>query len=359
MISPHSPWYARRQKLSEFHFTERVKEVPSLVLQSKEVTEGIKLVKGLPNSEGAIIKDYSSDYKEVVMTDMNAQDIIAIVLNKKSVAFGFQYMVGLRVHGDNAGALHSGYLLQGCSGVFYALGITETTDLNAQDGNQLVLSIDKVQRIMRNGKVTYNATGIHVKRVEPPGSGSSMGDLDNSVGETLEEKSKFNFRDLVYSEAMKEGKLIGEVVDFVTAGSLLDYQIEVTGAGILWENGEMTSEDFSNILHINDRFSEERILKAKENIRENMVSIFNASGDTTTGTTGIDGVQDQERLAGKEPKPNQKFITTTTNGHFHTWSPGASSTSVAHGHKHSIDIDKGTALETDGHIHKLTLQSAE
>ena len=71
MIDPTSPWYVRKQKLSEMRFTNRVKEVPSLVLESHEVTDGVKLVKDLPNSVGAVVKDYYSDYRTAAILFMS------------------------------------------------------------------------------------------------------------------------------------------------------------------------------------------------------------------------------------------------------------------------------------------------
>jgi hypothetical protein len=56
-------WHERKSKLHSFDYTENIKEVPSIVVDTKEdAVKAINFLQSLPNSEGAIIKLYVSQY---------------------------------------------------------------------------------------------------------------------------------------------------------------------------------------------------------------------------------------------------------------------------------------------------------
>jgi len=344
MITPHSSWFMRKQKLSEFHFTNSIKEVPSLVLDSAEVTRGVKLVKGLPNSEGVYVKDYFGEYTTTIMTDMNPSELKVIVLEKLKVEEGFVYSIGLRIPFELEGALHPASILTDGSNKYFVLGKTAVTDLEGKEGESLIVQAEGVQRILQHGKIKYGFSAIKVLKVDPPAMGSGVGDLDNLVGETVEMHSKFNIGDMIFSEGMLKGEIIGKVADV-----LGDNPNEV--AVVIWENGEQVQFSFGEIFIAEDKFSETRIMQAKRSIREEGMIIYNTSA-----------VLEEEKEQKKGP-----FITSTKDGHFHNWTVGDKETKgqfdteynpIKVDHKHKIDIKLRKASEADGHDHDLTVQGS-
>lgn len=334
-ITPHSPWYTRKQKLGEFMFTERVKEVPSMVLNGHEVREGIMLVKDLPDSEGAIVKEYEGDYKTSIMAEINPKELHAIILKKIPHDVGFQYLLGLRVYGPSDGALHPAQIAYDGDSRFLLLGLSNPTDYNAREGHTLHILSQHIKRKKKNGKVLYELDSLDPVKISPPGMGSSVGELDNLVEEMIEVDSKFNIGDLLYSPQYNEGESIGQLVNVM----------DITGeeiATIFWENGTEEEVPLALFELAKDKFSPERLDNAERTIFSEFMMLETEEGHSFG-------------LLGRPVEKGEMFLTSHSDGHFHSWTFGEESTSNDDGHSHKIDLEKGLALEADGHQHNLTL----
>src|SRR3990167_5198126 len=103
-------------------------------------------------------------------------------------------MVGIRIAGEH-GALHPAKIVEEEGMAFMLLGSTEAGNIDAEKGQTLILSVEKVKRIIKNGKISYDAGTISAKGIEPPSMGNSIGDLDNLVSQTVTIDSPFDLDD--------------------------------------------------------------------------------------------------------------------------------------------------------------------
>ncbi len=334
-ITPHSPWYDRKQKLGEFRFTERIKEVPSMVLNGAEVQEGIKLVKDLPESEGAIVRDYDGNYTTAIMAQVNPKELHAVILKAIPHDVGFQFLLGLRVHGMSDGALHPAQLANEGPDRFLILGVTEPTDYNARTGQTMHVLSFHIKRKRKNGKIMYEMGKLEPVKLSPPGMGSTVGELDNLVEEMIEVDSKFNIGDLLYSPHFNEGESIGQLINVVEMD-------EEEVATIIWENGEMEDVYLDTFGLAKDKFPPERIENAEQSIFCQHMMFQNSDGY-------------EFGLLGRKLQEGEVFLTSHVNDHQHTWGFESKRTSMDNGHSHEIDVEKGLALEENDHVHNLTL----
>jgi predicted nucleotidyltransferase len=136
------PWYERKGILHSFNFTDHIKEVNSIIVDTpEEAKKAIKFNSSLSGSEGALIKQYKGKYKKGGETDAwikyrKTDMIVAKVLSVNKKERDQTYTIGIKAF-DKANKDH-------VKEDFLELGDTFITDVKAEKGDNLKVNIEEV-----------------------------------------------------------------------------------------------------------------------------------------------------------------------------------------------------------------------
>lgn len=182
------PWNERKNIFHSFRFTPHIKEVPSIIVDSRgEAEKAIKLLKNLKGSEGAMIKRYEGVYSPGKETDAwikfrNEDQLVVKVIKKNTKENGYTYTIGIKPEGNiNPNYVQNGILI---------LGDTFVTKISAESGDNLAINVEEVWRHTypkKNNSIRYS---IHKPKVmektnNPISSVNSLDNLAVSKGEEV------------------------------------------------------------------------------------------------------------------------------------------------------------------------------
>lgn len=253
-VTPHSPWYLRKQTLSTFKFTERIKEVPSMVLNGHEVNEGIKLVKGLPDSQGAIVREHDSSYSSFIMADMNPAELKCTVVSQTDSLS----LVGIGIGGSDLGALHPASVIMLEGRPYLGLG---TLDLaGARVGSSCLVNVTEVSRVHEHKKIKYNCA-LELKELLPSCEPSYIGNLDVLVSSEQVIESDLNIGDYV---TIKELELIGQILNIVDEETI-----------VIWQTGEVEEVDLDVLESDLSMYPPEHVEHMKKVIQQEKINLMN------------------------------------------------------------------------------------
>ena len=157
----NEPWYDRKGILHSLNFTEHIKEVNSIIVNSAtEASKAIKFCSDLSGSEGALIKNYEGTYKKgsetaewIKFRNIDLLSVIVLDVNKKER--DQTYTIGIKAF-DKANKEH-------IKGGYLELGDTFITEIKAEKGDNLKISIEEVwKHVYKDGTIRFS---IHKPRV--------------------------------------------------------------------------------------------------------------------------------------------------------------------------------------------------
>ena len=140
------PWHNRNSILHSLHFQPHIKEVNSIIVDSKiEAEKAIKLLRNMKRSEGAMIKSYTGKYTKngesaAWIKFRNEDQLNVIVLDVESKPNGKVYKVG--IHIKDPKKFHPDYL----DGKVLILGKTFVTKENFEVGDHIEISVEEIWR---------------------------------------------------------------------------------------------------------------------------------------------------------------------------------------------------------------------
>ena len=190
------PLYERIRKLRKLRFQDNIKKAEGLAVDTKkEAIKAINLMKKLPGSEGAMLKNYDGKYhpnkKAPDWIKFRKEIELKLKVLKVNPVKGstttFNYTVGIPVPKD-ANVIED-YVQDG----ILVLGNTFNTRIKANPGDVLLVHVEEIWRHEKNGKIRYSIHKPNVKaKIEGPPS--SLATLDKyvvsrGVATKLEEKA--------------------------------------------------------------------------------------------------------------------------------------------------------------------------
>lgn len=142
------PWNERKSILHSLSFTDKIREVKSIMVDNKEEMEkAVVLVRKLKGSEGAVIKQYNGKYTKGTTrhaeTDAwvkfrNMDTIIAKVIKRNPAGAGHTFTIGL----PSFEKLNPKYEENG----LMVLGNTFVTEVAAEPGDRIKVNIEETWR---------------------------------------------------------------------------------------------------------------------------------------------------------------------------------------------------------------------
>lgn len=323
------PWYERKSVLHSLNFTDHIKEVSSIIVNNQEAAQkGIKFLRNLKGSEGAMIKRYDGKYIKNGETDAwikfrNEDTIVGTILKVIKKEAGYVYNIGIKI--KDTKRFHPRYISEYLAGKYLVLGNTFVTKQKFDNGDHIEVNIEETWRHKypkKNDSIRYS---IHKPRVmkkttTPSSSWEELDKLAVSKGEEVVEnqelsdvtgmidadpkkvvdKSVRNIRDLAnyrLIESIDRGEQGGYWISFAN-----DEYFIVDEGVVVWRS----SDTFPDLAK-KEWEKRTKDMKGKRTKSSDFKLEATPSG-TTTGTPGIAAIQGKKIARVRIPGPKKKKL---------------------------------------------------
>lgn len=236
-----------------------------MVLNGPEVQDGVRLVKNLPDSQGAIIKGYDSPYTSAIMADMNPSSLKMTIVKKE----GDTCYLGIGIGGDSLGSLHPAQVLFWQKKPFLTTGIL-TGDQAFVPGQVCVMNVTNVKRIHHHKKIYYSCE-MTFSELLPQSTPDFVGNLDVLVREEEMIPSPFEIGQLV---------CLNEEPRF---GQILNITLDDTLAIVLWQDGSVSETELTDLTADLSQYNPVDMEHIKQAIIQERMNIMNLSQESVMG----------------------------------------------------------------------------
>jgi len=186
-----SPWFERKNYLKKLRFSNNLKMVASIIVDSKdEMYKAIRMFSNMVGSEGCMLKKYDGKYfagKETnewikYRTLLPLRVTVLEVNEVKGGSKARNYTVGIKLSKAEAEKINQKYVQEVNKVKYLKLGNTFNTSLVAHKFNVLDLLVEEVWRHRhKDGTIHYSLHKPNVKGISKQKTDSRLSELDEYV----------------------------------------------------------------------------------------------------------------------------------------------------------------------------------
>ncbi len=188
-------WEDRKQNLHSLNFSDHIKEVESIKVENKSDSEKtLEMLRGLDNSEGAVVKATNSKYEkdsesEAWVKFRNTDELNVKILDRNDTEHGYTYLFGIDIPKDQTDKFRQDHIVNGKT---LELNRTFVTEDKFSEGDIITVRVEEVWRHKYpNDKIHYSVHKPKVVGKSDSDSTTPWKEIDKIVvskGEEIVEK---------------------------------------------------------------------------------------------------------------------------------------------------------------------------